>query len=222
MKKKVVALMAGVMVMLTMNAMASSLKVGTSYSYPIYVLNGNTPVAEGAGSFDTSYLDERKLDYLYCVDLTHFITPGGTYSYSTENNTANIHNSTLTNAGKVAYLLGAYGTGGQGANAQALQAAIWYEISNGVYKLDQTMYTGSNSNVATLYNQYVNAADTHRLGDVSKFVWINPGTDVNGTALYQAQVTSGHAPEPSTIVLLVTGMLGMAVFGKRRMIKTAQ
>ncbi len=124
--------MAGVMVMLTMNAMASSLKVGTSYSYPIYVLNGNTPVAEGAGSFDTSYLDERKLDYLYCVDLTHFITPGGTYSYSTENNTANIHNSTLTNAGKVAYLLGAYGTGGQGANAQALQAEYSGESVPGI------------------------------------------------------------------------------------------
>ncbi len=219
MTKKVVVLLAGVMLTLATNAMASSLLTGGNYSHNIYLLKGTQQITEDAGSIDTSVLDSRNLDYLYCVDLDHVININTTYSYTSVNNTALIHGQQLIHADKVAYLLGTYGAGGQGEKAQALQAAIWYEITDGVYHLNDAAYS-STSNVPYLYKTYVNDA-ANKSGDISKFVWINPGTDPTGTAVYQAQVTSAPAPEPSTIVLLVTGILGMAVFGKRRMIKAA-
>jgi len=82
-------------------------------------------------------------------------------------------------------------------------------------------YNANNANIANLYTTYVNAADTHS-GDISQFFWITPGKDVNGSlTTYQGLVASAHNPEPSTIILLGTGMLFMAVYGKRRMNKEA-
>lgn len=200
------------------NGHATSLFVGGTYSSGIHSLVNGTAQDEGGGSMDTSTLDGMQLDYLYCVDLLHTISVNTTYPFTSVNNVANIHGTTLQNADRVAYLLGKYGIGGQGDQAIALQAAIWHEIyATGYYSLDTVAY-GTGSNVVTLYNQYVAEADNNS-GNISDFLWINP-TDAPGD-IYQGLVTSAPVPEPGTMMLLSFGMLGLAIYGKRRLNKEA-
>jgi len=202
------------------NVHATSLYVGGSYSSGIHSLVNGNAQDEGGGSIDKSSLDGRQLDYLYCVDLFNTVNVNTTYSFTSVNNAANIHGNTLLNADHVAYLLGKYGIGGQGDQAQALQAAIWYEVNApGVYKLNTSAYAAG-SNVVNLYNQYITEAANH-IGNIADFLWINPGSDALGNAVYQGLVTSAPVPEPGTMMLLGFGMLGLAIYGKRRSNKEA-
>ncbi len=229
MKKIVYAIIAFVMIALSGTTHATDVKaedvinlhVGGTYSFIPSLVNtgsGFVQKSEGGGSVDPSSLGGRPLSYLYCVDLFTNVYVNNDYPSTTVNNAALIHGAPLINAGKVAYLLENYGVDGQGDQAIALQAAIWYEIYGPeVYKLD---VNGSTSNTATLYNKYLDeAAITSNSGDVSKFLWINPG-NTSGTT-YQGLVTSSPNPEPGTIMLFGVGMLGLIVFGKRRMNKAA-
>ncbi len=191
-------------------------------------------ITDGGGSLNAT-LNGKQLDYLYCADIETVVYAPGDYNNTSVSNNATIHSNTapltVYNAGKVAYLLEKYGVNGVGDQTKqaALQAAIWTEIysnpsGSNRYKLDinTDTHTGgyaSNSTIATLYTSYLADATTHT-GDVSKLLWLSPAISQDPRA-FQGLVTSAPAPEPSTIVLLVTGMLGMAVFGKRRMIKTA-
>ncbi|MGB7512203.1 MAG: thioester domain-containing protein [Pelodictyon phaeoclathratiforme] len=198
---------------MTMSGMAHAtevinLHIGGSYSNIKSIVNG-VQKSEGGGSIDPSFLNTRALKYLYCVDLFTPVYVNADYPYTTVNNSAIIHGNLVENAGKVAYLLGNYGIGGQGEQAIALQAAIWHVVNKtGVYDLDIASY-GSTSNIATLYNKYINEATTNS-SNVSKFLWINPGKDVAGLTNYQGLVSNSPNPEPSTYVLLCLGGLFVA------------
>lgn len=193
------------------NGHASQLQIGGTFSYIHSLVNGGGDTVEGGGSIEPSYLDGRLLPYLYCVGLFTTINVPGTYTADVNNAGTGIHN-----AGEIAYLLGKYGTGGQGDNAIALQAAIWtveYDNSAGQsYFLDSAYYSGSNPSLVTLYDSYVSDA-AGKAGDISAFDWINP---YSGETPLQQLVTT---PEPGTMMLLGAGVLGLAVFGKRRMNK---
>jgi len=233
MKKKLAALLVGAMLTFATSAMADVLYVGSNFTGSgnpaILGTWDGSAVQWGGGSMDvstlTSSLGTRTLPYLYCVDVFNDVPVGNYYSQTSVNYSGQIHGSTLNNADKVAFLVQNYGANsGQTDQARALQAAIWTEIySTGqshTYTLNSDAY-GSNSNIVGLYNTYIDAAkNVSTTGYASHVTWINP--DNGSGTVYQGLVTSGPVPEPSTIVLLVTGMLGMAVFGKRRMIKTAQ
>lgn len=214
--KKVIsvfALLAVSMLTLATSAMASYLKIGGTYS-GILSLVYDKPTTEGGGSIDTSYLDGRKLGYLYCVDLFTNVYVPADYSNTTVNKNALIHGKEVNNAKGIAYLLGKYGVGGEGDQAIALQAAIWHEINGkGVYDLN--VGSGgyeSTSAIATTYNQYINEAAANS-GDVSKFLWINP--DNGSGAQYQGLVTNSPNPEPSTYILMFIGGL-FAAFQLRK------
>ena len=198
------ALLTAAMLTLATSAMASDLKVlkiGGNYSHIESLVNG-VATTEGGGSIDTSYLDGRPLDYLYCVDLFTNVYVPADYSNTTVNNNALIHGNPVTNAGGIAYLLGKYGVGGEGDQAIALQAAIWHEINGtGVYDLNTKAY-GESSDIATKYNTYITEAGKYS-GDISKFTWINPGNG-SGNA-YQGLVTNSPNPEPSTYALMCIG-----------------
>ena len=225
MKKKIIALLAVAMLTFATSAMATDaiLDLGASYNTIASIVNGSS-TSEGGGSVGSSSLNGRQLDYLYCVDLFTTVYVNNNYPNTTINNSGNIYGKDIANADKVAYLLTTYGTGAQTNQQIALQAAIWHEVNKpGVYDLNVNYY-GSTSDIATLYNTYVTAADSYSGPNlVSHFTWITPGTkDANGVlTMYQGLVTNNPVPEPSTIILLGTGMLFMAVYGKRRMNKEA-
>jgi len=225
MKKKIIALLAVAMLTLATNAMATDaiLDLGGSYNTIASLVNGHS-TNEGGGSVGSSSLNGRQLDYLYCVDLFTTVYVNAPYPNTTINNSGQIYGNQILNADKVAYLLTTYGTGAQTNQQIALQAAIWHEVNaSGVYELNVEQY-GLNPDIATLYKTYVDAANSYSGPNlVSNFTWITPGTkDANGKlTMYQGLVTSNPVPEPSTIILLGTGMLFMAVYGKRRMNKEA-
>ena len=217
MKKIVYAIVAFVMIAMSGTAHADVLNLGGNYSQIASLVNPGSGVvarSEGGGSIETSYLDGRKLDYLYCVDLFTNIYVPADYSNTTVNNNALIHGNTVTNAGGIAYLLGKYGVGGQGDQAIALQAAIWHEI-NGTGVYDLNIGSGgyeSTSAIATQYGNFIAEAQTHS-GEVSKFRWINPD---NGSGnQYQGLVTNSPNPEPSTYILMFIGGL-FAAFQLRK------
>ncbi len=236
MKKKKLALLAGAMLTLATNALAADLNIteqGSTINYVQMLLstdsgvNFSSSVSEGGGSIAAT-LDSKPLNYLYCSDIETVVYVPRDYTNTSTNNNGTIHTNgsalTVYNADKVAYLVDKYGVNGVGdlTKQAALQAAIWTEIySTGTkqYKLDQTHY-GSGSTIVSLYNSYVaNANTANTSGYASRATWISPAVLNDGT-VYQGLVTS-NVPEPSTIVLLGTGLFGLAVFGKRRLIKTA-
>lgn len=185
--------------------------IGGDYSYPIYMVDtAGVRHTEGAGSFDTSSLNGSNLPYLYCVDLFHTISPGGTYNNTGVTTNGFVQGSLVNNAIQVAWLLHTYGVNGQGNKAIALQASIWHVIFP-AYSLDTTR--ASASQIAK-YNSYLGAIPTTGIPDyVNNFLWISPG--INGNSrVYQGQVAL--APIPGSVWLLGSGLLGLIGLKRRR------
>ena len=190
-------------------AQADILSVGGSYTYPVYLLHNGSPLTDGGGSVDPSYLNGQLLAYLYCVDPWTVVYPNRTYNNTVVTTTGVINGAPVNNAGQIAWLLTHYGTGGQGGNAYALQAAIWHVV-------DPTLTIDPNrasANQVTLYNSYL-AALGNNTGNVSAFLWISPAVSSSNTK-YQGLVAPGtQTPIPAAIWLLASGLIG--VIGIRR------
>ena len=205
------------------NVYATSLSVGQSDTDGIKSLVNGKAAIEYGGSLNNSYLDGKQLDYLYCVDLFTVVWSNQTYDYTTVNDSAIIHGAPLRNADHVAYLVSTYGLSGAGGGiqGQALQAAIWHEVNaTGVYDLNSKAY-GKNSEIVKLYNKFVTEAEAvNTIGNISDLLWINPAKEA-GKDDYQGLVTVAPVPEPGTMMLLGFGMLGLAIYGKRRSHKEA-
>jgi len=211
--KKVLVFTACILFLATGAALADSsynLYLGGSYSSIASIVNGS-PTTEGGGSVDVSSLNGKQLNYVYCVGLFTLVYVPGTYDNTMVNKIGQIGGVDINRASDIAWLLGHYGTGGQGDQAKALQAAIWnVEYGNSVYQLNTSAYPTSASAVATDYTNMLNALTAANLngqtGNVSNFLWMTPGKSGENVQ-YQGLVAP--VPIPGAFWLLGSGLAGL-------------
>ena len=204
-----------------MPASADSLKIGGTYTYPIYMfenagMKGQSALTLGGGSIETDYLNGNKLAYTYCVEAFIDVYVNNTYGNTVVNESGDIYGKPLNHAGEVAWLLDHYGASGQGDKAYALQAAIWHVVTTGTTQfltLDEVKSTPAQ---IALYNADLDALGAGSgSGHISNYYWMTPRHDIGGYE-YQGLVAPVHAPIPPAVLLLGTGLVGL-VGVRRRM-----
>jgi hypothetical protein len=214
--------------LVTGSALAATLKVGGDYANGLSIkIDGNVRNT-GGGNFLTSYLDDKKLDYMYCIDILHSINPSSTYNTIVSKNAqlAGRSEITVANAGKIAWLVSTQAKTAVTKDQQAgLQAAIWKQVYGNRFEL---LTKTTAKNIQAAYSNYITALGSNT-APLNSVLWLDPRGGASGTknaaTHYQDQVAWGNGfglvtPIPAALWLFGSAGVGLMSFKRRKNVAT--
>lgn len=179
-----------------------------TFTVPNATHTGNTAGTAGAGGFLTS-LNGGPSFTSYCVDLYQYIGFNTAYiDYSVAAPGAHVfaNSNAYTDLGR---LYATAGVIGDALHEAAFQLAVWeiaYETTGGYNVGSGSAFFSTSDGVRDLASTWLSQLGNHGAG---------PSIGVLESAGHQ-DVIYAPVPEPSEIMLMVTGLIAMGAFAKRR------